>query len=223
MLNQSGMQRSGLQDAGHLPGTIMLKGDHEKRQREGTMTAGATSGNRFRGWPEILANAARAAGGLRALGVTCRRWSKPSGRPPSHQRPRACPRDGKRDHHLPRHAAAARGWPLRRTLPCLDNTRGASSAIRVSLKRKKRSERRDRIRRPGRTITSSTLRSFRYPVLRSRLECHAWCGFDSPHKPDTWRRGVARAAPFPRRLRAEQWQRSAGFAPAALPADSPRD
>ena len=37
-------------------------------------------------------------------------------------------------------------------------------------------------RRPGRTITSSTLRSFRYPVLRSRLECHARCGFDSPHK-----------------------------------------
>jgi acyl-CoA synthetase (AMP-forming)/AMP-acid ligase II len=33
------------------------------------MTAGATSGNRFRSWPEILANAARAAGGLRALGV----------------------------------------------------------------------------------------------------------------------------------------------------------
>jgi long-chain acyl-CoA synthetase len=33
------------------------------------MTAGATSGDRFRSWPEILANAARAAGGLRALGV----------------------------------------------------------------------------------------------------------------------------------------------------------
>jgi hypothetical protein len=30
-----------------------------------TMTAGVTSGNRFRSWPEILANAARAAGGLR--------------------------------------------------------------------------------------------------------------------------------------------------------------
>jgi acyl-CoA synthetase (AMP-forming)/AMP-acid ligase II len=41
----------------------------EKRQREETMTAGATSGDRFRSWPEILANAARAAGGLRALGV----------------------------------------------------------------------------------------------------------------------------------------------------------
>jgi long-chain acyl-CoA synthetase len=33
------------------------------------MNAGATSGDRFRSWPEILANAARAAGGLRALGV----------------------------------------------------------------------------------------------------------------------------------------------------------
>jgi hypothetical protein len=33
------------------------------------MTAGATSGDRFRSWPEILANAARAAEGLRALGV----------------------------------------------------------------------------------------------------------------------------------------------------------
>src|SRR6478672_5234565 len=33
------------------------------------MTAGANSGDRFRSWPEILANAARAAGGLRALGV----------------------------------------------------------------------------------------------------------------------------------------------------------
>ena len=33
------------------------------------MKAGATSGDRFRSWPEILANAARAGGGLRALGV----------------------------------------------------------------------------------------------------------------------------------------------------------
>ena len=33
------------------------------------MTAGTTSGDRFRSWSEILANAARAAGGLRALGV----------------------------------------------------------------------------------------------------------------------------------------------------------
>jgi hypothetical protein len=33
------------------------------------MMAGATSGDRFRSWPEILANAARAAGGLRALGI----------------------------------------------------------------------------------------------------------------------------------------------------------
>jgi acyl-coenzyme A synthetase/AMP-(fatty) acid ligase len=33
------------------------------------MTAGATSGDRFRSWPDIQANAARAAGGLRALGV----------------------------------------------------------------------------------------------------------------------------------------------------------
>src|SRR6516164_7807530 len=33
------------------------------------MTAGVTSGNRFRSWQEILANAARAAGGLRALGA----------------------------------------------------------------------------------------------------------------------------------------------------------
>ena len=33
------------------------------------MKAGTTSGDRFRSWPEILANAARAAGGLRALGV----------------------------------------------------------------------------------------------------------------------------------------------------------
>jgi long-chain acyl-CoA synthetase len=33
------------------------------------MTAGVTSGERFRSWPEIHANAARAAGGLRALGV----------------------------------------------------------------------------------------------------------------------------------------------------------
>ena len=33
------------------------------------MTAGVTSGDRFRSWPEILANAGRAAGGLRALGV----------------------------------------------------------------------------------------------------------------------------------------------------------
>src|SRR4029078_4108011 len=41
----------------------------KKRQREETMTAGVTSGDRFRSWPEILANAARAAGGLRALGV----------------------------------------------------------------------------------------------------------------------------------------------------------
>jgi len=30
---------------------------------------GVTSGERFRSWPEIQANAARAAGGLRALGV----------------------------------------------------------------------------------------------------------------------------------------------------------
>jgi hypothetical protein len=37
-------------------GTITLK------EREETMTAGATSGNRFRSWPEILANAASAAG-----------------------------------------------------------------------------------------------------------------------------------------------------------------
>jgi len=65
------------------------------------------------------------------------------------------------------------------------------------------------------------LRSFR-PVLRSRLECHASCVFDSLHKWGTWRRGAARAVPFPRRLRAEQWQRGAGFAPAALPADPPR-
>ena len=42
-------------------GTITLK------EREETMTAGATSGDRFRSWPEILANAARAAVGLRAL------------------------------------------------------------------------------------------------------------------------------------------------------------
>ena len=54
---------------------------------------------------------------------------------------------------------------------------------------------------------TDALRSFR-PVLRSRVECHAWCGFDNPHKPGTWRRGAARAPPFPRRLRAEQWQRS---------------
>jgi hypothetical protein len=33
------------------------------------MKAGVTSGDRFRSWPQILANAARAAGGLRALGV----------------------------------------------------------------------------------------------------------------------------------------------------------
>src|SRR5262249_1715714 len=33
------------------------------------MTAGVTAGERFRSWPEIQANAARAAGGLRALGV----------------------------------------------------------------------------------------------------------------------------------------------------------
>ncbi len=33
------------------------------------MKAGITSGDRFRSWPEILANAARAARGLRALGV----------------------------------------------------------------------------------------------------------------------------------------------------------
>ena len=33
------------------------------------MMAGVTSGERFRSWPEIQANAARAAGGLRALGV----------------------------------------------------------------------------------------------------------------------------------------------------------
>ena len=33
------------------------------------MKAGTTSGDRFRSWPEILTNAARAAGGLRALGV----------------------------------------------------------------------------------------------------------------------------------------------------------
>ena len=33
------------------------------------MTAGVTAGDRFRSWPEIQANAARAAGGLRALGV----------------------------------------------------------------------------------------------------------------------------------------------------------
>ena len=33
------------------------------------MTAGVTSGERFRSWPEIQANAARAAGGFAALGV----------------------------------------------------------------------------------------------------------------------------------------------------------
>jgi len=33
------------------------------------MTAGVTSGERFRSWPEIQANAARGAGGLKALGV----------------------------------------------------------------------------------------------------------------------------------------------------------
>jgi long-chain acyl-CoA synthetase len=33
------------------------------------MTTGVTSGDRFRSWPEIQASAARAAGGLRALGV----------------------------------------------------------------------------------------------------------------------------------------------------------
>ena len=33
------------------------------------MTAGVTSGERFRSWPGIQANAARAAGGFAALGV----------------------------------------------------------------------------------------------------------------------------------------------------------
>ena len=33
------------------------------------MTAGVTSGERFRGWPEIQANAARGAGGLAAIGI----------------------------------------------------------------------------------------------------------------------------------------------------------
>ena len=33
------------------------------------MQPGMTAGERFRSWPEILANTARAAGGLRALGV----------------------------------------------------------------------------------------------------------------------------------------------------------
>jgi acyl-CoA synthetase (AMP-forming)/AMP-acid ligase II len=60
-------------DVGAHPRVVMLNQSgmlaNNKRQREATMTAGATSGNRFRCWPEILANAARAAGGLRALGV----------------------------------------------------------------------------------------------------------------------------------------------------------
>ena len=33
------------------------------------MSAGVTAGERFRSWAEIQANAARAAGGLEALGV----------------------------------------------------------------------------------------------------------------------------------------------------------
>jgi hypothetical protein len=33
------------------------------------MTAGGTAGERFRSWPAIQANAARAAGGFAALGV----------------------------------------------------------------------------------------------------------------------------------------------------------
>ena len=47
------------------------------------MTAGATSGDHLRSWPEILANAARAAGGLRALG----RQSSKRGSPQKIRRP----------------------------------------------------------------------------------------------------------------------------------------
>src|SRR5262249_17917473 len=98
----------------------------------------------------------------------------------------------------------------------LGGPRVPSSKKAVLLRQGRRSNSQDR------TVDLSMLRSFR-PVLRSRLECPAWCAFDSPHKSGIWRRGGARAAPFPRRLRAGLWQRSADFAPAALPADAPRD
>src|SRR5260370_28967564 len=57
--------RTGLQEALGLPGH-----DHgEGSERKETMTAGVTAGDRFRSWADIQANAARGAGGLRALSV----------------------------------------------------------------------------------------------------------------------------------------------------------
>ena len=51
------------------------------------MKAGTTSGDRFRSWPEILANAARAAGGLRALGVAREVLDIATGRGPPFSHP----------------------------------------------------------------------------------------------------------------------------------------
>src|SRR4029079_10047139 len=65
--------RAGLRD----PVVLSRRDDDERRreaiegakERESTMTAGVTSGERFRSWAEIGANAARAAGGFAALGI----------------------------------------------------------------------------------------------------------------------------------------------------------
>ena len=75
MLHQSGMLTHGpdYKTLSHFLGLTMLKGAGAKfgTRREGKeeMTAGVTAGERFRSWADIQANAARGAGGLRALGV----------------------------------------------------------------------------------------------------------------------------------------------------------
>src|SRR5690349_18751937 len=57
------------------PGQLLWLDGHERRGSSGpkegeeAMTAGVTSGERFRSWAAIQANAARGAGGLAALGV----------------------------------------------------------------------------------------------------------------------------------------------------------
>ena len=75
MLQQSGMLEHApdYKTLANFHGALMLKGaaggGPPKKAKEEAMTAGVTAGERFRSWADIQANAARAAGGLAALGV----------------------------------------------------------------------------------------------------------------------------------------------------------
>src|SRR6478752_3673264 len=55
--------RTRLQETGGVPRNDPLEGSERQEM------TGVTSGERFRSWPEIQANAARAAGGFAALGI----------------------------------------------------------------------------------------------------------------------------------------------------------